>query len=190
MMGRLVTVRVLAGAAVAACLLSAIPATSADPDERLRERIVEGARRRLGRKFKGDCSGYVLAVLGEAGLAVRLPRAVSRSGSLHRAARAVETPLPGDLAFFDHTYDRNRDGKANDRFTHVALVEAVHGSSAALLHRGARGIERIRIDLSRPTDPKTNDPVRMLRRGEDPRTRILAGELFAGWGTIIPAREP
>jgi hypothetical protein len=177
---------VLAAAAIAAAQLGTVPIALAGSAERVRERIVEGGRRRLGRPFRGDCSGYVLAVLGEAGVAVRLPRALSRSESLHRAARAARTPLPGDLAFFHHTYDRNRDGFANDRFTHVALVETVDGTSATLLHRSARGIERIRIDLSRPSDPKANDPVRALRRGEDPRTRILAGELFAGWGTVVP----
>ncbi len=181
---------VLAHAAVAVALLAALPSPRADSGEGIRERIVEAARRRLGKPFRGDCSGYVLAVLSEVGVSVRLQRARSRSESLQRASGTVATPQPGDLAFFHRTYDRNRDGVANDRFTHVALVETVSGTSATLLHRGRRGIERIRIDLSRPSDPEANDPVRLLRRGENPRTRVLAGELFAGWGTIVPASGP
>ncbi len=182
--------RVLAHVALAAALLGAAPSSGAGSGDGVRERIVEAARRRLGQRFRGDCSGYVLAILGEVGVTVRLLRAVSRSESLHRAAHEVATPRPGDLAFFHHTYDRNRDGFANDRFTHVALVETVDGNSVTLLHRGHRGIERIRIDLSRPSDPSANDPVRALRRGESPRVRVLAGELFAGWGTIVPASDP
>ena len=143
-------------------------------------------RTRLGKPApRLDCSGFVLRVYRDAGLAVRLTPARSRSESLWRAGRKVEVPRPGDLAFFHDTYDRNHDRRADDRFTHVAIVEAVDGSEITLLHRVARGVERLRMDLARPSDPEVNDPVRFRRRGDAPGTRYLAGELFAAFGALL-----
>lgn len=152
----------------------------------LREEVVRSAGARAGRPFRGDCSGYVLAALRDARVRPRLPRAPSRSEALFLASRAVERPRPGDLAFFHDTYDRNRDGRVNDRFTHVALVESVEGSAVVLLHRGKRGVERVRMDLARPGDRDLNDPIRVRKRGDAAGVRTLAGELFAAFGALLP----
>lgn len=170
----------LAAAALALGLALPARAGAAGP----RARALAAAQARLGQRYQDDCSGFVIAVWRSAGLSLRLHPARSRSESLQRASRKVARPRPGDLAFFDHTYDRNRDGRANDPFTHVALVEAVDGERVTMLHRGSKGVERIRMDLARPSDAGTNDPVRRLRRGEDRATRVLAGELFAGFGAV------
>jgi hypothetical protein len=148
--------------------------------------VVGAAAAREGRPFRGDCSGYVLAALRDAGVRPRLAPARSRSESLHRASAPVERPRPGDLAFFHGTYDRDRDGRQDDRFTHVALVEEVHGTAVTLLHRGGRGVERVRMDLARPADPAANDPLRVRRRGDGAGVRTLAGELFAAFGALLP----
>lgn len=157
--------------------------TRAAPDPRAD--LVAAARRQLGRPFQGDCSGFVLALLEGARIRVALAPARSRSESLHLASHRVETPRPGDLAFFHDTYDRDRDGRANDPYTHVAIVEAVLGREVLLLHRGGRGIERVRMDLSRPADAGANDPVRRPRASDPAGTRFLAGELFAGFGAVV-----
>lgn len=149
-----------------------------------RQRALAFAHRKLGRRFASDCSGFVLAAFREAGIRPTLRRGRSRSESLHRASRAVTQPRPGDLAFFHHTYDRNRDGRVNDPFSHVALVETVDGDAVTLLHRGARGIERVRMNLRRPSDPAANDPVRWRRKRDPRRLRVLSGELFAGYGAL------
>jgi hypothetical protein len=175
-------------AAVAAAVLAAVPAL-AEAGSSPRARAVAAARAHLGRTFAGDCSGFVLGAWSAAGVSPRLAPARSRSESLFRASAPVATPRPGDLAFFHHTYDRDRDGRANDPFSHVALVEAVRGSAVTLIHRGSRGVERVRMDLSRPSDRRANDPVRALRRGEDRALRVLAGELFAGYGAL-PGSDP
>jgi hypothetical protein len=167
-----------------ALLAAPAPAGAAGADE-TRERVVAAARGQLGRAFRGDCSGFVLSVLRDAGVQLSLRPARSRSESLFVASRRVRAPRPGDLAFFHHTYDRDRNGRADDPYSHVALVEAVEGRSVLLLHRSSRGIERVRMDPSRPSDRRANDPVRHARR-DDPRgTRRLAGELFAGYGAVI-----
>jgi hypothetical protein len=97
----------------------------------------------------------------------------------------VDAPLPGDAAFFHDTYDRNRDRRANDRFTHVGLVEKVDGTAIVLIHRSVHGVERLRMDLARPDDPDANDRLRFQRRGDAPGTRYLAGELFAAFGELL-----
>jgi len=167
------------------------PALAEPPEDpalaALRDAVVRSAGARAGRPFRGDCSGFVLATLRDARLRPpALPRAGSRSESLFLASRPVETPRPGDLAFFHDTYDRNRDGRANDRFTHVALVESVDGSAVVLLHRGGRRVERVRMDLARPDDRDLNDPIRVRKRRDAPGVRTLAGELFAAFGALLP----
>jgi hypothetical protein len=155
------------------------------PLDATRSRVVAAARALVGTRAGGDCSGFVLRVLREAELAVRLEPARSRSESLFRAGREVDAPRPGDLAFFHDTYDRNRDRRLNDRFTHVGVVEAVDGATVVLVHRGGKGVERLRMNLAHPADPATNDQLRIRRRGDAPTTRYLAGQLFAAFGELL-----
>jgi peptidoglycan DL-endopeptidase CwlO len=151
-----------------------------------RARLVGAARRRVGEPFRGDCSGFVLAALRDARVRVPpLPAARSRSASLWLACRPVEKPRPGDLAFFHDTYDRDRDGRLDDRFTHVAVVERVEGRRVVLVHRNGSRVERLRMSLDRPGDADQNDVLRVKRRGDAPGTRYLAGELFAAFGALL-----
>ncbi|BDG04013.1 NlpC/P60 family protein [Anaeromyxobacter oryzae] len=151
---------------------------------RARQRILAAARRRLGTRPALDCSGFVLDAYRAAGLGIRLGPGRSRSESLHDASHDVARPRPGDLAFFHDTYDRNHDGRRNDLYTHVALVESVEGDIVTLLHRGAR-VERIRMNLARPSDPAANGILRIHRLRDAPGTRYLAGELFAAFGELL-----
>jgi hypothetical protein len=131
----------------------------------------------------------VLGVLDRAGVRLSLRSARSRSESLHLATRRVRRPRPGDLAFFHDTYDRDRDGRAGDRFTHVAIVERVRGGKVTLVHVLGRKVVRTRLDLARPGDRRANDPIRVRRRADAPGTRYLAGELLAGFGALPLAGE-
>jgi hypothetical protein len=172
--------------------LLAIPVPLAPPEPeppRLRERIVSAARELLGRPFRGDCSSFVLSLFRKAAVHAALPPARSRSESLYRGGEKVEAPEPGDLAFFHDTYDRNHDGRLNDRWTHVALVEKVEGELVWLLHRGIHGIERIRMDLANPSDRTTNDRLRIPKKNDPPGTRLLSGELFSGFAAVAPSPQ-
>jgi hypothetical protein len=161
-------------------------AAEIDPErEAARVRVVDAARALVGTRFRGDCSGYVLRALRDGGVGVRLGPGVSRSESLYRASRPVEAPRPGTLAFFHDSYDRDRDRRLDDRFTHVALVERVEGTTVFLLHRARRGVERARMDLARPADPAANDLLRARRRRDPRGTRYLTGELFAAFGELL-----
>jgi hypothetical protein len=170
-----------APALVALALLAGWPSGA---DASIQARVVTRASPRVGERFAGDCSGFVLDVFRRAGVSLRLRAARSRSESLHLATARVRQPRPGDLAFFHDTYDRDRDGRANDRFTHVAIVERVEGRRVTLVHVLGRSVVRTRMDLSRPSDRGANDPVRARRRGDAAGTRYLAGELFAGYGSL------
>jgi hypothetical protein len=164
------------------------------------EALAATARELLGKKtvptggqFPDDCTGLVRTVYsahgvdlmregaqaGENGV-MAIWRYAQRHGSLHRAA-----PRPGDLVFFSETYDRNRDGRDNDGLTHVGLVDRVdEDGTVYVIHRVARGVVSYRMNLSHPSQRKdsqgrvVND---WLREGKKSR---LAGELFAGYGTV------
>jgi hypothetical protein len=147
--------------------------------------VVAAASGQVGKPFAGDCSGFVIAVYGGARVPLALRPARSRSESLHRASARVSRPRPGDLAFFHDTYDRDRDGRLGDRFTHVAIVERVEGRRVTLVHVLGRRVVRTSMDLARPSDRAANGAVRRRRAGDAPATRYLAGELFAGFGSVV-----
>jgi hypothetical protein len=153
---------------------------------RARAQLVAAARRHLGRRFRGDCSGFVLQAFREVGFRVS-PQGTtsSMSEALFNASRAVAIPRPGDLAFFHDTYDRNRNHRADDPFTHVGLVETVEWPAVVVIHRSGTRIERLRMDLSRPEDEAANDPVRLRRQGDAPGTRYLAAELLTAFGALL-----
>jgi hypothetical protein len=157
-----------------------------------------------GRPLPTDCSGFVRGLYTKAGVELfseghpsdngvrAIVRWIQRHGQLHRR----KVPAPGDLAFFDNSYDRNGDGRVNDPFTHIGLVEDVLPDGTVLIvHATNHGIVREPMNLLRPHD--TNDsegrPINaILRRktGHDsPQTPRLMSELFTGFGRVLP-RDP
>lgn len=161
-----------------------------------------------GVHFRADCSGFVEAVYDAEGIPLRdavriapqdrgslvagLYRMVAELGTLFKSELE---PLPGDLIFWNNTYDRNRNGKLDDPLTHVGVVEQVLADGTIVfLHRGAHGVARGRMNLTAPSSARTaqggelNAPLR-VKRGRDPKgTRYLASELFEGFGRFDPPR--
>lgn len=174
------------------------------------EAVLEAARRLVGtrgpllvedRQFPYDCSGYVCAVFYQVGeelmiLEEGLPLA-GMSGTeiiFRRLASAnrifSRDPQPGDLVFFDDTWDRNGDGELNDPFSHIAVVEeSFSDGTVVMLHLGNAGIGRLRMNLDRPTEYKDertgevlNDKLRRLTRKDPDATPYLTGQLFRAFG--------
>ena len=166
-----------------------------------------GPFRAQGQRFGSDCSGFVEAVYAAEGISLRelMQRAApeERGGvkAAWYAARAngwvfgpPDWPAPGDLVFWNDTYDRNRNGRADDRFTHLGIVEYVQDGTIYFLHRGWRGVSRGVMTPDRPYEATgadgrpLNSPLRALTHPV--KDGGLAGALLAGYGRIDPARVP
>ncbi len=185
-------------------------------DEDVRPRADQGARlaarartflgqrgpfRAAGERFNGDCSGYVAAVYAAEGINLR--GAMQRvAPAERRGAKAAwltlrdhgETfgadvsPEAGDLVFWHDTYDRNRNGKADNRFTHVGIVERVVDGTVHFIHRGGRGVARGVMTLAHRHEARGPDGARanstLRARSHPVKTGGLAAELFAGFGRL------
>ncbi|MBA2321809.1 MAG: hypothetical protein H0V89_11735, partial [Deltaproteobacteria bacterium] len=110
-------------------------------------------------------------------------------------------PSPGDIAFFDDTYDRNGDRQRNDPKSHVAIVLSADAATGDILlaHGGStHGRALFHMNLRRPSDPDANSGIRRPSASDRPGVPRLAGELFTGFGRVgsgavtgsRPARTP
>lgn len=150
------------------------------------------------RPTRDDCSGYVCAVFTRAGLPLR-----GDTRSLWQAARSLgatyDDPLPqvGDLAFFDNTYDRNRNGRWDDPLSHVAVVLSVDDDGTITLAHGgtSRGRTKMVMNLQQPGVHRTEDGkelnsyLRPRRRGDPRSWRYLSGELWRGFARMDTFRD-
>ena len=155
-----------------------------------------------GRRIAYDCAGVTRAIYLEHGIdlyesGTTAPNAngvrlihhhISKYGKFHEGP-AVR---PGDLVFFDNTWDYNGDGFINDPLTHVGIVERQEPDGTVIfISRVASEIARYRMNLALPHIHKTadgkilNDYIRRKDIGDPPTTGYLTGQLFAGFGTRI-----
>ncbi|MBL0692121.1 CHAP domain-containing protein [Comamonas sp. JC664] len=173
-----------------------------------REKVVTTARSLVGKtqvqlqgkKYPSDCTGLIEGVYAQAGVTFRGTVQPGDNGvtAMYRFTRARGRvysngrPTPGDLVFFNETYDQNRDGRRNDGLTHVGIVESVSNTgTVTVIHRVRRGVVRYRMNLERPhlrRDPQTGEVLNdMLRHPGPNRDPVLTGQLFAGYGSVLPA---
>lgn len=140
---------------------------------------VLGARRLVynGRSYPLDCTGVVQAIYARAGIDLQTPLNSYRGNGVARLNAYLQDqgflystalPAPGDLIFWDNTYDRNGDGLWNDLLTHVGMVVAVDeaGNIDYIHHNYRRGIVLARMNLLKPDtvaegDIRVNSAMRM-----------------------------
>ena len=155
-----------------------------------------------GRRIAYDCAGMTRAIFLKHGIdlydggasnpeanGVRLIHAhIRQQGTFHQGP----VVHPGDLVFFDNTWDYNGDGKVNDPLTHVGIVERQEPDGTVIfISRVAGAIERYRMNLGLPHVHETADGRILndyLRRKDviDPaNTGYLTGELFAQFATRV-----
>jgi hypothetical protein len=155
-----------------------------------------------GRRIAYDCAGVTRAIFLEHGIdlydgnesdpkanGVRLIYAnVRQHGRFHQGPMV----RPGDLVFFDNTWDFNGDGKLNDPLTHVGVVERVKADGTVVfISRVTATIARYRMNLGLPHVHKTakgrvlNDYLRRKRSTDPDEMGRLTGELFAFYGTRL-----
>lgn len=164
-----------------------------------------GARRIVanGRRYAANCSDFVRAVYSIEGVDLykwpRRPRGFSGVRGMYGLSRMThglhfrKRPQVGDLVFFHHTYDFNRNKQIDDFLSHVGVVEKVDADGTVhYIDRSSGRIKRNRMHVGRPhlwRDPVThkvlNSYLRSRRRADPPGTRYLSGDLFAGFGTLI-----
>jgi hypothetical protein len=186
-------------------LLTSLPSRSA---------IVQSAVRLLGsktitiqgRRINYDCAGVTRAIFLEHGIdlyqsthteadanGVRLiHNHIRQHGILHH-----DTDVrPGDLVFFDNTWDFNRDGLFNDPLTHVGIVERIEPDrTVTFISRVAGAVARYRMNLSQPHIHKTaegrvlNDYIRRKRATDPDHTARLTGELFSLYGNLLSPQK-
>ena len=132
-----------------------------------------------------DCSGFVLTAFGLADISLS-----GNTRSLFEMAsqeeRLVTTPSPGDVVFFDNTYDRNKNHRLDDPLTHIAIVVGVDSDETVqMVHLGGSGITDLVMNVAHPTEHKSpegkmwNSYLRVNRKGEvSPR---LTGQLFRSY---------
>lgn len=150
-----------------------------------------------GRTYRYDCSGLVSAAYARAGRQLDgssedLYNLAKDEGVLHKK----KTPQPGDVAFFDDTWDRNGNGRRDDDLTHVAVVEKIEpDGTIILIHKGSKGVVRIRMNLHDPDVERNEQGVVLndgLRSGKDDGGDRLTGELWKAFGSFweLPAEPP
>ena len=132
-------------------------------------RLVEGAVTFLGaeklkvgnRTYPLDCTGVVSAIYAFAGIDITSPLTAYTGNGVTRLYHLFEDenllystshPVPGDIIFWDNTWDANDDGLFNDPLTHVGMV--VHrledGTIEYIHHNYAKGIVLERMNLLEP----------------------------------------
>lgn len=155
-----------------------------------------------GRRIAYDCAGVTRAVFLKHGIdlygsSVNDPEAngvrlihqhIQQQGTFHQGP----VVHPGDLVFFDNTWDFNRDGKVNDPLTHVGIVERQEpDGTVVFISRVAGAIQRYRMNLGLPHVHKTadgrilNDYLRRKDAIDPDDTDYLTGELFAQFATRV-----
>jgi hypothetical protein len=155
-----------------------------------------------GRRIAYDCAGVTRAIFLKHGIDLYQGRPSARHANgvriIHAHIRQQGTfhqgPMvhPGDLVFFDNTWDFNRDGKVNDPLTHVGIVERQEQDGTVIfISRVAGAVERYHMNLALPHVHKTadgrilNDYLRRKDAIDPANTDYLAGELFTQFATRI-----
>ena len=142
--------------------------------------------------MRDDCSGFVCAIYQ--GIDVPLD---GNTQSLFAQAKAFgtvhhDTPVPGDLVFFDNTYDRNKNGRRDDELTHVGVVlDVFDDGTVKVAHRSnSKGRTLLYLNLDRPDEHSDeggrvlNDFLRARRRSDPRNLPVLAGQLFRAYAHV------
>jgi hypothetical protein len=155
-----------------------------------------------GRRIAYDCAGVTRAVFLRHGIdlydsepidphanGVQIIHAhIKEQGTFHQGPVAH----PGDLVFFDNTWDYNGDGKANDPLTHVGIVERQEpDGTVVFISRVAGAVERYHMNLTLPHIHKTadgrilNDYLRRKNVRDSDNISYLTGQLFAQFASRV-----
>lgn len=159
-----------------------------------------------GKRIAYDCAGVTRAIFLEHGIDLYRGAFTDPKGNgvrlIHNHVRQHGTLLrgsnvsPGDLVFFDNTWDFNGDGTLNDPLTHVGVVERLEpDGTVVFISRVANAIERYRMNLDQPHVHKTaqglvlNDYIRRKHSTDPDNVARLTGELFSVYGNLLSPQK-
>jgi len=149
-----------------------------------------------GRNFPMDCTGVVMAAYFRAGKDLAPYMASYPGGGVQRLYQwlknqdlLVRNPRPGDLIFWDNTFDANNDRRWNDELTHVGVVVSLEegGQITFVHHNYRRGVVRGQMNLSKADTHieegvVINDPMRMAYPDRPREPLWLSSHLFRAFG--------
>lgn len=142
--------------------------TDEDKVKAFYERVVQIAKESVGmqsvpsvngKRFTSDCIGFVNYVYYRAGFDLQKAYGKGRGGvsSLYAglAARGYvydsRTASPGDLIFFDNTYDVNRNGVWDDPMSHIGIIAGYRKHNTLVyIHFASHGADERSINLVYP----------------------------------------
>lgn len=151
------------------------------------------------KRFNYDCSGTILSIYYRAGVDLTPQFNQGQGNGVARLYQIGERnqflydtpiPQPGDIVFWDNTYDRNGDGKFNDLLTHAGIVisSSPDGNIEYVHHNYSRGIVVERMNLYDPDAYQdsngrlVNSPMRMSSHRHIGPDLWLAGQLYRVFG--------
>lgn len=152
-----------------------------------------------GMRFRMDCSGVIRAIYYKAGIDLAKDFNKYRGGGtqrIHEILRAKgliykpAIPVPGDILFWDNTYDANHNGQSDDMLSHIGMVVSSDKKSGDVVyvhHHEKKGIVFEKMNLLHPDDPAQNAVMRSQRARKLPGNKYLASHLYkdAGKGYLL-----
>ena len=161
--------------------------------------ILAAAQRLVGIDVHFDGNGFLTHLLQVAQVDLRPASGEPLSKALYEKLNRQDrvygpnhAPEPGSFVFFHNTVDRDDDGRSDDWFTLVGVVESVDDDRTVHFVAYSRGaIRRLFMNLSQPssgsndvTGKAINSLLRERTMEDRPFTAYRSGELFASYGTL------
>ena len=152
-----------------------------------------------GTRFKMDCSGVIRAIYFKAGIDLAKDFNKYKGGGTQRIHETLRVkgliyrptvPVPGDILFWDNTYDANHNGRSDDMLSHIGMVVSSDKKSGNIIyvhHHEKKGIVFEKMNLLHPNDPSYNAIMRSQRARKLPGNKYLASHLYkdAGKGYLM-----
>ncbi len=154
-----------------------------------------------GRRFNMDCSGVISAVYYYAGIDLqKYYPAYSGTGTERvyttlrdrKLLKKTWLPEPGDIIFWDNTFDKNKNGKDDDSLTHMGMVVSCdkQGNITYIHYNYAQGIvyeymniryKNYESQIIKGENVIINSPMR-IKGGSREQKNWLAGQLINCFG--------
>ncbi len=170
----------------------------------IRDKLVKSAEYYAGKpKTRTDCSGLILKILNKNNITIFKKQAVIPRGAngvkiiyltlkkYKKIYRSHNKASPGDLIFFNNTYDKNKNKRVDDPLTHIAMITEVNrDGTIKYIHKSGKGIIYGYMNLRKRNKTKhknkvINSYLRRRYKKDSRRVKYLSAQLFNTFGTIF-----